>query len=60
MYSKPVRAEELKLQKEEVDAVEWVPYETCLSWVKAKDPRICTNLESLELLGNYFKKRNED
>ena len=60
VYSKPVRAEELKLQKEEVDAVEWVPYETCLSWVKAKDPRICTNLESLELLGNYFKKRNED
>ena len=57
VYEKPVEEENLKLQEEEVDGVLWVSYEECLAWVKAQDPKICTNIESLEILGNYLNKK---
>ena len=40
-----------------MDGVLWVSYEECLAWVKAQDPKICTNIESLEILGNYLNKK---
>ena len=57
VYEKPVKEKELKLQEEEVEGVLWVPYEECLAWVKAEDPKICTNIKSLEILGQYLYER---
>lgn len=54
VYRKTVDADELSLEKEEVDSVRWMDYETCRNLVRQKDSRFCLDEEDLELLGRYL------
>ena len=50
LYTKPVDADKLKLQEEEVASVTWMRYEDCLRQVQAGSPEFCIYADELEML----------
>lgn len=54
VYEKEIDINQLILQKEEVDAVQWMDYHECRSLVAAGDKRFCLHLSGLELVGRYL------
>lgn len=50
LYSKPVEADKLMLQREEVESVCWVDLEECRRQVKAGNPAYCLLEDELEQL----------
>ena len=57
MYQKPVEIEKLLLQEDEVDAVEWMPYEKALEAVKRHADGYCIKDQDLELVGAYLGRK---
>lgn len=55
VYQKPVEMANLSLQADEVDAVEWMPYEEVLEAVKNHAEGYCIKYRDLELVGEYLK-----
>lgn len=51
IYDQPIDADSLQLQREEVESVQWMDYETCRRLVTQGDPRFCLRPEGLELVG---------
>lgn len=51
LYTKPVNAEELKLQPEEVESVVWMDLETCSQQIHIKNPAYCIFADEIEELG---------
>ena len=56
LYCKPVDTGELKLQKEEVEAVLWMNLEECSGKITKKDPAFCVMEEELDLIRRHYKK----
>lgn len=54
VYQKEISSDQLTLQKEEVDSVQWMDYNECRSLVAAGDKRFCLHLSGLELVGRYL------
>lgn len=54
VYQKPVEIAHLSLQGDEVDAVEWMPYEEVLEAVKNHAKGYCIKERDLELVGEYL------
>lgn len=50
IYDKSVEVDQLKLQKEEVQAVRWFDYEECLEKIKSGDPNFCIFLDEFLML----------
>ena len=59
VYQKPVELEKLLLQEDEVDAVEWMPYEKALEAVKRHEDGYCIKDQDLELVGAYLGKKTD-
>ena len=57
VYQKPVETTDLSLQADEVDAVEWVPYEKALDAVKNHASGYCIKDRDLELVGAYLEAK---
>lgn len=57
VYQKPVEIEKLLLQEDEVDAVEWMPYEKALEAVKRHVDGYCIKDQDLELVGAYLGRK---
>ena len=53
-YRRPVEIESLKLQKEEVEEVQWFDLENTLSECKKKNQKFCVPIEGLELIKRYL------
>lgn len=58
VYDKPVEAEALQLQAEEVSAVAWFDVEALKKFVAEQDPRFCVTPEGLEVLTAYLSKED--
>lgn len=58
VYQGNVDETQLQLQKEEVDSVRWLDYQTCRKLVEQNDPRFCADKEDLDLLDNYLGKQH--
>ena len=56
VYDKPVDAETLHLQVEEVSAVAWFDVDALKKFVAEKDPRFCVTPEGLAVLTAYLKE----
>ena len=56
VYNKPVEAEALKLQAEEVSAVEWFDVDELKKFVAAEDARFCVTPQGLDVLTAYLSK----
>ena len=56
VYEKPVLAECLAIQKEELECVRWFGLEETAEALAAGDPRFCVPAASLKLLKEYLKK----
>lgn len=54
VYEKPVEAEKLELQKQEVEEVRWMDYEACRQGVADGSFANCIYMDELELLGRYL------
>ena len=59
VYQKPVEIEKLLLQEDEVDAVEWMPYEKALEAVKRHEDGYCIKDQDLELVGAYLGRKTD-
>ena len=59
VYQKPVELEKLLLQEDEVDAVEWMPYEKALEAVKRHEDGYCIKDQDLELVGVYLGRKTD-
>ena len=57
LYRKPVETSKLKLQKEEVEEVQWFDLEDTLTECKKKNQKFCVPLDGLELIRNYIKDK---
>ena len=55
---KPVEAEALQLQAEEVSAVEWFDVDELKKFVAAEDPRFCVTPQGLDVLTAYLSKED--
>ena len=55
VYRKSVKAEELSLQREEVESVCWMDFSECLEAVKAGTISTCLHEEELRQLGQYLE-----
>ena len=53
-YRKTVEIESLKLQKEEVEEVQWFDLENTLSECKKKNQKFCVPIDGLELIKRYL------
>ena len=53
-YRRPVEIESLKLQKEEVEEVQWFDLENTLSECKKKNQKFCVPIDGLELIKKYL------
>ena len=51
---RPVEIESLKLQKEEVEEVQWFDLENTLSECKKKNQKFCVPIDGLELIKRYL------
>ena len=56
VYQKPVDAEALQLQAEEVSAVAWFDVEALKTFVAEEDPRFCVTPQGLAVLTAYLSK----
>ncbi|MCR4950204.1 MAG: NUDIX domain-containing protein [Solobacterium sp.] len=56
VYEKPVCAEQLTIQKEELECVQWFDLEETAEALAARDLRFCVPAASLKLLKEYLKK----
>ena len=56
VYDRPVKAEALQLQTEEVSAVEWFDVDELKKFVAAEDPRFCVPPQELDVLTAYLSK----
>ena len=56
VYDRPVKAEALQLQAEEVSAVEWFDVDELKKFVAAEDPRFCVTPQGLDVLTAYLSK----
>lgn len=54
VYDKPVEIEALSLQKEEVEEVIWMDYETCLEKMEKGEIKHCIFQDEFEMLGEYL------
>ena len=59
VYQKPVEIGKLLLQEDEVDAVEWMPYEKALEAVKRHEDGYCIKDQDLELVGAYLGRKTD-
>ena len=50
LYTRPVTAETLRLQPEEVERVEWMDLEVLEQHVSARDPAFCVQMDEVDLL----------
>ena len=50
LYTRPVAAETLRLQPEEVERVEWMDLELLEQHVRAQDPAFCVQMDEVDLL----------
>ena len=58
VYEKPVEAEALQLQAEEVSAVAWFDVEELKKFVTEEDSRFCVTPQGLEVLTAYLSKED--
>ena len=58
VYAKPVDADALQLQAEEVSAVEWFDVDELKKFVAAEDPRFCVTPQGLDVLTAYLSKED--
>ena len=56
VYDRPVDAEALQLQAEEVSAVEWFDVDELKRFVAAEDARFCVTPQGLDVLTAYLSK----
>ena len=56
VYDRPVNAEALQLQAEEVSAVEWFDVDELKKFVAAEDARFCVTPQGLDVLTAYLSK----
>ena len=54
VYRELVKAEELSLQREEVESVRWMDFSECLEAVKSGTMPTCLHEEELKELGQYL------
>lgn len=54
VYSEPVQIEELQIQEEEVESIEWFGLEETLREVQEGSSRMCVPVEGLEMLMAYL------
>ena len=54
LYRKPVDETKLSLQKEEVEQVQWMDYETCLKKLEENSFEHCLNPKEFRELGNHL------
>nr|WP_294530860.1 NUDIX domain-containing protein [uncultured Blautia sp.] len=59
LYRKPVEIERLKLQKEEVEEVQWFDLENTLEECKKKNQKFCVPINGLELIKNYIQQKTK-
>lgn len=59
IYRKPICAEQLQLQQEEVESVCWMDFQECKEAVEKKTLKNCIYLEELEMIENYLWKLNK-
>lgn len=57
VYQNPIDIGQLSLQQEEVESVQWVDYEECLSHVLQGDGNFSVNIRGFRLLGAYLKSQ---
>lgn len=55
LYCEPVDADQLTLQKEEVESVCWMELEECSRQIAKKNPAFCVMEEELDMIRQYFK-----
>ena len=58
VYEKPVDISCLKLQAEEVRAVDWFDLNEVYQRIRQKDPQICADIKGVECLLKWLQKRN--
>ena len=58
VYDKPVDADALRLQAEEVSAVKWFDVDALKRFVAEADPRFCVKPQGLEVLTAYLSKED--
>ena len=58
VYDKPVDADALQLQAEEVSAVKWFDVDALKRFVTEADPRFCVTPQGLEVLTAYLSKED--
>lgn len=54
VYDKPVKTENLSLQKEEVEQVIWMDYDICRKKMEKDEMSHCIFLDEFEMLGEYL------
>lgn len=54
VYDKPVKIENLSLQKEEVEQVIWMDYDTCQKKMEKDEISHCIFLDEFKMLGEYL------
>ena len=54
VYTRPIEADRLKLQKEEVESVMWIDYDECLSRIENHTLKNCLNVKELQMLKTWW------
>ena len=54
VYTRPIEADRLKLQKEEVESVMWIDYDECLSRIENHTLKNCLNVRELQMLKTWW------
>ena len=54
-----VEPEQMKLQKEEVETVQWMPLKECLKKMKDSSWKNCLRNQEMEMLREYLEKETE-